>query len=58
MSKLKIMKYRKCQIHYVNDKFKYDVYDNENRWCGSMNTLKEAKNYIKLLIFTRENIPL
>lgn len=53
----KVKTYKKMQIHYVNGLYKYDLYDDENRWITSVNTLREAKEYIKTLIWTRENIP-
>lgn len=53
----KILKYKNCQIHYVYATYKYDIYDSEGRWVGSVNTLKEAKKGIKNLLWTRQNIP-
>lgn len=54
---LKVKTYKNMQIHYVNGLYKYDLYDVENRWITSVNSLKEAKQYITNLIFTRNNVP-
>lgn len=49
--------YKGMKIHYVNGKYKYDLYDDGSRWITSVNSLKEARETIKNLIWTRENIP-
>jgi len=54
---LKITNYKGCQIHYTKAIYKYDIYDNELRWVGSYNTLRECYKGIKNLLWTRENIP-
>jgi len=54
---LKIVKYKSCQIHYVNALYKYDIYDNEGRWITSKNRLADCKKYITNLLWARNNVP-
>lgn len=56
MNKPQIKKYRGFELHVVNGQWKYDIYKH-GIWYSSVNTLKEAKEYIKSVIWTRENIP-
>lgn len=54
---MKVKTYKNMQIHYVNSMYKYDLYDDGNRWITSVNTLREARETIKNLIWARANIP-
>lgn len=53
----KVRKYKGMEIHYVKSIYKYDLYDDGKRWITSVNSLKAARETIKNLICTRENIP-
>lgn len=57
MQTFKVKTYKGMKIHYVNGRYKYDLYDDDSRWITSVNTLKAARDYITTLIWTRENIP-
>lgn len=54
---MKVKKYKGMEIHYTLSRYKYDLYDDGSRWITSVNTLREARETIKNLIWTRENIP-
>jgi len=53
---LKVKTYKGFEIHYVRGFYKYDIY-NHGLWFMSVNTLKQAREYIKSVIWTRDNIP-
>lgn len=53
---LKVKRYKGIEIHYVKSIYKYDLYEGKS-WITSVNSLKQARETIKNLIWTRENIP-
>lgn len=57
MSDLKVKTYKGFEIHYVNGTWKYDIY-NHGLWYASVDSLKQAKEFIATVIWTKENIPL
>lgn len=59
MQQLKIKKYKGYQIHVVNGIYKYDIYDTDApipMWHISVNSLKDAKEYINHNLFMRRHI--
>lgn len=55
MSNFKKAKYKGFEIHYTNSIYKYDIY-NQGLWYTSRNTLKQVKEYINNVIWSKENI--
>lgn len=57
-TKFTIRKYMNYEIHSVtNGIWKYDVY-HHGLYFSSVNTLKDAKEFIKSTIWVHKNVPL